>query len=115
MGLPQEVLDVLTTPIYVERYVNKDSFGNPIYGPSERVMAVVSTHTRRRGSPGGADTIGTRIEVVSRVLVDYGAWSPYDRVTTPDNRKPTVISVDTTNDPEGNPFFQQFILEENRK
>lgn len=116
MGLPQEVLDLLKTPIYIERFINKDQWGNPIYSPSERVMSVMTILTRRRGSPSGTiNNIGTPVEIMSRLIVDYGGFSPFDRVTLPSGQNPTVISVDTQHDENGNPYFQEFIVEENRK
>lgn len=116
MGLPQEVLDLLLTPIYIERFMGKDTFGNPVYAPSEEVMAVVSVVTRRRGAPHPRmGVIGTPTEITSQVIVDYGDFGPLDRVTLPGNRRVNVISVDTRSDETGEPFFQQFIVEENRK
>lgn len=116
MGLPQEILDVLKTPIYIERYLGKDEFGNPTYSPSELVMAAISTITRRRGAPHPRpDMIGTMTEFTTQIIVDYGNFSPFDRVTLSGNRRPTVVSVDTGYDEAGDPFYQHIIVEESRK
>lgn len=116
MPLPQEVLDLLKTPIDIERFMGKDQWGNPVYSPAERVMSAVQVMTRRRGSPTlTINSIGTPVEVMSRLIVDYGNFSPFDRVTLTSGQKPTVISVDTQHDENGNPYFQEFIVEENRK
>jgi hypothetical protein len=116
MSLPAEVLELLTVPITVERFESRDGFGNPVYAEPETVMSVIQVHTRRRGTPTSlADGVPTPIEVYSRIIVDVGDFKPFDKVTLPDGEEPTVITVDTIWDDEGEPFYQQFIVEENRK
>jgi len=115
MGLPQEILDVLNIQLYIERFVNRDAAGNAVYSPSESVMCILETFSKTRGAPTTpSGSIGTPIQRRLRALVDYSNYLPYDRVTIPGNQKLTVLSVDTTYDENGDPFFQQIEMEENK-
>lgn len=118
MGLPKEILRVMQkSPIYVERYDGRDDAGNAAYRPAEKVPSAITDLTKGRGgSTGRSETITKETEVTASILVDAIGLTPYDRVTMPDGKtKPHVVSVSTTNGPDGKPFFQIIEVNEHRR
>lgn len=117
MGLPADVLPLLATPIQIERFQSRDGSGNPTFAAAITVGSRIETRQRRRSAPQGRENVigRTESETVTRIIVDFGNYTVYDRVTLPGGNQPTVLTVDTEYGLAGDPWYQTIYSEENRQ